>query len=120
VSDDFPTEPAEAEARIALLRSLVAENPGDATTQFLLGRALLSHGHAAEAVSAFEAAIRADADYAAAYRQLGNAQEAAGRPGDAAATYRLGVEVAARTNDLQAGREMGAFLRRLARDGPRP
>jgi len=106
--------------RIELLRTLVADDPADAAAHFLLGRALLDAGHAVEAIAAFEGAIAADPDYAAAYRQMGNAQEAAGRIDDAIATYRRGVTVAERTNDLQAGKEMNAFLRRLARDAPRP
>jgi len=120
LSDDPKTEDEVFEARLALLRALAAEDPADAATHFLLGRELLSHGRAAEAIPAFEAAIGADADYAAAYRQLGNAQEAAGRAEEAAATWLRGIEVAARTNDLQAGKEMNAFLRRLSRKRPPP
>ena len=117
---DDPTEStdaARAETRIALLRQLAAESPDDATTHFLLGRELLAHGHAAEAMGAFEAAIRAQPDYAAAYRQLGNAMEAAGRREAAAETYRRGIAVAERTQDVQAGREMNAFLKKLERAG---
>ena len=120
MNDDPTSESDATEARLALLRKLAAEDPADATTHFLLGRELLGHGRAAEAIPAFEAAIRADADYAAAYRQLGNALEQAGRADEAAATYRSGVEVAARTNDLQAGKEMNAFLKRLTRERPSP
>jgi tetratricopeptide (TPR) repeat protein len=110
----------DAAHRIALLRTLVADDPADAAAHFLLGRALLDLGRAEEAIAAFEGAITADPDYAAAYRQMGNAQEAAGNIDDAIATYRRGVTVAGRTNDLQAGKEMNAFLRRLARDVRRP
>jgi hypothetical protein len=53
----------------------------------------------------------------AAFRQLGNALEAAGRSGEAVATYREGIAVAERTHDLQAGKEMNAFLKRIARGG---
>jgi tetratricopeptide (TPR) repeat protein len=113
---DQPDAGALAATRIELLRELARESPEDATTQFLLGRELLAHARAAEAAQAFEAAIRANRDYAAAYRQLGNALEACDRHAEAAGAYREGIEVAARTHDLQAGKEMQAFLRRLARD----
>lgn len=106
--------------RIEMLRELVAEDPADASASFLLGRELLNAGLAAEAIAAFAAAIQADADYAAAYRQMGNAEEAAGRVDDAIASYRRGIAVAERTNDLQAGKEMNAFLKRLARAGSVP
>ncbi len=110
-----PTDCSEHDSRIVLLRALAAESPDDATTLFLLGRELASAGRADEAAAAFAAAIVADADYAAAYRQLGNALEAAGRSAEAADVYRRGAAVAERTNDLQAGKEMRAFLKRMER-----
>ena len=115
---DAPTDADRSEpaARIALLRALAAESPDDATTLFLLGRELVAGGLADEAAAAFAAAIVADADYTAAYRQMGNALEAAGRSAEAADAYRRGAAVAERTNDLQAGKEMRAFLRRMERD----
>ena len=106
--------------RIEMLRQLVAEDPADASAAFLLGRELLNAALPVEAIAAFAAAIGADPDYAAAYRQMGNAQETAGHVDDAIATYRRGIAVAERTNDLQAGKEMNAFLKRLARAGSAP
>ncbi|MEP7027010.1 MAG: tetratricopeptide repeat protein [Candidatus Eisenbacteria bacterium] len=108
-------DPPDSEHRIALLYALVEADPTDATAHFLLGRELLTAGRAADAASAFTGAIGANPDYAAAYRQLGNALELAGRRDEAADAYRAGVTVAGRTNDLQAGKEMAAFLKRLAR-----
>ena len=101
--------------KITVLRMLTEADPGDAATWFLLGRELLAAGRPGEAIAAFEGAIAAQPDYAAAFRQLGNALEAAGRTDEAVATYRAGIEVAARTHDLQAGKEMTAFLKRIAR-----
>jgi tetratricopeptide (TPR) repeat protein len=106
-----------ADDRIDILRALAEAEPGDATTQFLLGRELLSSGRADEAALAFRAAIAAQADYAAAYRQLGNALEQAGRVEEAVTAYREGIAVAERTHDLQAGKEMNAFLKRISRGG---
>lgn len=111
--DDAP-DPA---TRIQLLRALVDSDSTDATAHFLLGRELLTAGNTAEAAESFRAAIGANPDYAAAYRQLGNALEQAGRREEADDTYRQGVEVAERTHDLQAGKEMTAFRKRLARGG---
>jgi tetratricopeptide (TPR) repeat protein len=102
--------------RITTLRQLAEAEPGDSTTWFLLGRELLLASLPADAVDAFRSAIAADPDYTAAYRQLGNALEADGRPDEAIAVYEQGVQVAERTNDLQAGKEMNAFLKRIARD----
>ena len=103
--------------RIEVLRELAAADPADASTWFLLGRELATAGLPAEAADAFRSAIAAQPDYAAAYRQLGNALEAQGLRAEAEATYRAGVAVAEQTHDLQAGKEMNAFLKRLAREG---
>lgn len=105
----------DSEQRLELLRALVDADPADATAHFLLGRELLNAARAAEAALAFAAAISANPDYAAAYRQLGNALEQAGRAGEAEGAYLRGIEVAERTQDLQAGKEMAAFLKRIAR-----
>jgi len=102
--------------RITTLRILAEAEPGDATTWFLLGRELLLAQDATGAADAFRHAIEADPDYSAAYRQLGNALEASGLVDEAIAVYTKGVEVAGRTHDLQAGKEMNAFLKRIARD----
>ena len=101
--------------KITVLRQLAEADPSDAAAWFLLGRELSAAGRSGEAVEAFRGAIAAQPDYAAAFRQLGNALEAAGRTDEAVATYREGVAVAERTHDLQAGKEMNAFLKRIAR-----
>ena len=103
--------------KIEVLRLLAEAEPGDAATWFLLGRELVAAGRPGEAIAAFEGAIAAQPDYAAAFRQLGNALEAAGRTEEAIATYHAGIAVAERTHDLQAGKEMNAFLKRIARGG---
>jgi cytochrome c-type biogenesis protein CcmH/NrfG len=100
--------------KITTLRMLAEAEPGDATTWFLLGRELAAQSPS-EAAEAFRRAIGADPDYSAAYRQLGNALEAAGLVDEAVAAYTQGIEVAERTHDLQAGKEMNAFLKRIAR-----
>ncbi|MGH7725780.1 MAG: tetratricopeptide repeat protein [Candidatus Eiseniibacteriota bacterium] len=105
-----------ARVRVELLRELANDAPDDSTTWFLLGRELLRLGMAGEAVDAFEHVVAVEPDYTAAYRQLGNALEQENRFEDAARVYRRGVEVSERTQDLQAGKEMRAFLKRLARD----
>ena len=107
------------EERLAALRQLAASEAHDPLTQFLYGSEAAALGFDEEARAAFEAAIRLDARYAAAYRQLGNALERLGRTAEAVEVYRRGVGVAERTGDLQAGKEMAAFLRRIERrDGP--
>lgn len=102
--------------RLQQLRELAKSAPDDAVTRFLLGREATIKGLAEEARDAFAAAVEIDPHYAAAYRHWGNALETLGSYDEAAAVYARGTRVAERSGDLQAGKEMTAFLRRLERD----
>ncbi len=123
---DKTLDETTARVRLELLRELATDAPDDSTTWFLLGRELLALDQSEEAVTAFEHAVAVEPAYTAAYRQLGNALERSDRLEEAAEVYRRGIEVAERTHDLQTGKEMRAFLKRLARDrgvgatGPAP
>ena len=89
--------------------------PDDPVVRFGLAGAYLGGGLAEEAVVEYREAVRLKADYTAAYRGLGRALERAGRPDEARAAYEQGLEVAHRTGDLQTGKEIEVFLRRLGR-----
>ena len=107
--------------RLEKLRELVRSDPEDSLARFLLGREAGGQGLHEEAREALAAAVEIDPHYTAAYRYWGNALEALGRYEEAAAVYARGARVAERSGDLQAGKEMTAFLRRLERDrGVRP
>jgi tetratricopeptide (TPR) repeat protein len=112
-----PSQPDRLEA----LRRIVELDPEDAAAWFLLGREAMAAGEFEEARAAFATAIERDAAYAAAYRQLGEALDKLAQYPAAAAIWAQGVRVALETGDLQAGKEMSAFLKRLERDrGVRP
>jgi len=87
--------------------------PDDPVVRFGLAGAYLQAGQAENAVREYEATIRLKPDYSAAHRGLGRALERAGRPEEARAAYKKGLEVAARNGDLQTEKEMEVFLRRL-------
>ncbi|OLC90648.1 MAG: hypothetical protein AUG87_13725 [Candidatus Rokubacteria bacterium 13_1_20CM_4_70_14] len=91
--------------------------PDDPVVRFGLAGAYLDAGLAEEAVAEYREAVRLKPDYTAAYRGLGRALERAGRLDEARAAYGRGLEVARQTGDLQTGKEIEVFLRRL---GPRP
>lgn len=101
--------------RLTALRRLADAEPDDPLTQFLYGSEAAGLGFHDEARAAFERVIRLDPRYTAAYRQLGNALERLERVAEAIEIYRRGIDVARRTGDLQAGKEMEAFLKRIAR-----
>jgi Tfp pilus assembly protein PilF len=104
--------------RIAEFKEVVEMMPEDPVVRFGLAGAYLDAGDAEAAAAEYAEAIRLDPDYTAAHRGLGRALERAGRVADAVAAYTRGLEVAARTGDLQTGKEMQVFLRRLRKADP--
>ncbi len=103
--------------RIAEFKEVAELMPDDPVVRFGLAGAYLDAGLAEEAVAEYREAVRLKPDYTAAYRGLGRALERAGRLDEARAAYVRGLEVARQTGDLQTGKEIEVFLRRL---GPRP
>ncbi|MFO1315226.1 MAG: tetratricopeptide repeat protein [Burkholderiales bacterium] len=93
-------------------RMLAAGRDG-ALLRFSLGNEYLKAGDGTRAAEHLQRAVALDADYTAAWKLLGKALAAAGRPADALAAYRSGIVVAQRKGDKQAGREMEVFARRI-------
>jgi predicted Zn-dependent protease len=102
----------------ALIDSLRAQlgGPRDgALLRFALAQTLLAAGEAGEAAVAARQALGFDADYSAAWKLLGKALAEAGDREGAIAAYTDGIAAAERRGDVQAGKEMRVFLRRLER-----
>jgi len=99
--------------RIAEFKEVAELMPDDPVVRFGLAGAYLDAGQPENAAEVYREAIRLKPDYSAAHRGLGRALERAGRIAEARAAYQQGLEVATRTGDLQTGKEIEVFLRRL-------
>jgi len=99
--------------RIQQFEEFLKTNPDNALFQYSLGLEYLRVGNAEKAITPLRAAIRLQADYSAAYRELGKALTQAGLTEEAVQTYREGINVAKGRGDLQTAREMRVFLNRL-------
>jgi Flp pilus assembly protein TadD len=102
-----------AKDRIAEFKEVVEMMPEDPVVRFGLAAAYLDADQAEAAVAEHTEAIRLKPDYSAAHRGLGRALERAGRMAAARTAHAKGLEVAARTGDLQTKKEIEVFLRRL-------
>ncbi len=101
------------EDKIKTLEVLIAEDPQDRDLPFLLGKALLDahrHGEAAERLAE---AARRNPDLPAIWRFWGEALRGAGHIEGARRIWTDGIAVSERTGELQAGKEMKVFLKRL-------
>lgn len=103
--------------RIAELKEVAELMPDDPVVRFGLAGTSLDAGQPEEAVLEYPETIRLKPDYSAAHRGLGRALEKAGRLAEAGAAYAAGLDVAARTGDLQTKKEIEVFLRRLEKNG---
>ncbi len=98
---------------ITNLEAMLDRGDDSAMLRFALGNEYLNFGKAESAVKHLSVAVDLDADYSAAWKQLGKAQLEAGLDDAAAESFERGIEVAERRGDQQAAKEMRVFLRRL-------
>lgn len=98
---------------LASFERMLAAGRDSALLRFSLGNEYLKAGDGPRATEHLERAVALDGDYTAAWKLLGKALDAAGRPADALAAYRSGILVAQRKGDKQAGKEMTVFARRI-------
>ena len=92
---------------------MLAAGRDGALLRFSLGNEYLKAGEPGRAAPHLAQAVALDPDYTAAWKLLGKALAECGRPAEALAAYRAGIEVAQRKGDKQAGREMDVFARRI-------
>jgi Tfp pilus assembly protein PilF len=101
----------------AALEALLAGGRDDALLRFSLGGACLREGDATAASEHLARAVAHDPGYSAAWKLLGQALAAAGKPRQAAAAWERGIEAAETKHDVQAAKEMRVFLKRLQKSG---
>lgn len=100
-------------SKLEQFKELAELDPDDPVVHYGLGSEHLKLGEFAEAAAAFRRAIALQPDYSAAYRELGKALEKENQREEAIAAYRKGKEVAQQKGDLQTGKEIDVFLKRL-------
>lgn len=90
------------------------DGPRDgAMLRFALANALMDAGDAKSAAESAHAALDFNPGYTAAWKTLGKALAAADEGKAAIDAYRQGIAAAEQHGDVQAGKEMKVFLKRL-------
>jgi len=113
---DTPTEEFPSPI-IRRLEGLLAAGQDSAVLRFSLGSAWMSYDPQ-RAAGHFRAALTLDPAYSAAWKQLGKALLAADDRAGASAAWSEGIAAAEARGDVQAGKEMKVFLRRLSSGAP--
>lgn len=107
------------DARIVQFRKMAEADPGNELGHFSLGQALLEAKQYKEAAASFERVIELNAQSSKAYHLLALAQNAAGEPGKALGTARLGFDIAHSRGDIRPRDGMAALMRMLGEEPPK-
>ena len=95
------------------LEKMLAAGKDNALLRFSLGNEYLKIEQPAAAAEHLRHAVAFDPTYSAAWKALGKALVAAGRPAEALVAYRQGIAVAEGKGDIQAAKEMRVFVKRV-------
>jgi tetratricopeptide (TPR) repeat protein len=104
---------AMPDSRLDLLKNMVAQNPADSFARYGLAMEWARTGNLEQAVEEYRGLLAVNPDYAAAYYHGGQTLEKLGRPDEARALYRAGIEATTRTGDLHTRSEIEAALQLL-------
>jgi len=102
--------------RLEALKSILAQNPGDALARYGLAMEHVKAGEYEQAVAQFEELIKLKPDHAYACFHAGQTLEKLGRIEAARQMYRQGIEAAGRKGDAHARDELQAELDRLGEE----
>lgn len=94
------------------LHGMLERGVDSALLRYSLGNELLKIGDTDAAIAHLREALRFDADYSAAWKELGKALTSTGNHAEALEVLGQGIEVAERRGDIQAAKEMGVFRKR--------
>jgi len=102
-------------AALASFERMLATGKDGALLRFSIGNEYAKANDWGAAAEALANAVALDAQFTAAWKLYGRALQETGRPQDALAAYRAGIDVAKRKGDRQAEKEMTVFARRIER-----
>ena len=101
------------QSRLDALKAMAEKRPDDAMVHYGLGLEYRKAGDLASAALAFENVLRVNADYTAAYQELGSTLAELGRRDEARDVLSRGVETADRTGAWKAREHMKRVLEGL-------
>jgi tetratricopeptide (TPR) repeat protein len=101
------------ESRIAALREILKDNPGDAFARYALGLEYSSTGDCEAALAEFNHLLAAHPDYTNGYFMAAQVLERTGRVGEARLKLEQGIASARQANNRHALGEMEAMLEGL-------
>ena len=120
-----PEAPLAKSAALVNFEKMLKSGKDSALLRFSIGNEYAKAREWLPAADALARAVALDPQFTAAWKVYARALMETGRPHDALAAYRTGIDVAQRKGDRQAEKEMAVFARRIERalagpgDGPK-
>jgi predicted Zn-dependent protease len=99
--------------KIAMLKEILAQQPGDAFARYGLAMAYAADGDSTTAVAEFDRLLAGHPDYTAGYFMAAQTLVKAARPAEAQTRLREGIASAQRTGNQHALSEMQQLLEEL-------
>jgi tetratricopeptide (TPR) repeat protein len=99
--------------RLSQLEELLKDDPHDSFLQYGIALELAKKGNVPEAISRIEKLLSEKPDYIGAYYQLGQYYEAEGNNEEAIDTYKKGILVAQKINNVKTMNELREALQQL-------
>src|ERR1041385_4942437 len=96
--------------RLSQLEELLKDDPHDSFLQYGIALELAKKGNVPEAISRIEKLLSEKPDYIGAYYQLGQYYEAEGNNEEAIDTYKKGILVAQKINNVKTMNELREAL----------
>lgn len=103
--------------RSQMLLEMLEKSPGDAFARYALAMELTKKGDTAGALQQYQALISFSPDYVPAYQMAGQLQAGVGDNNSARQWLEQGIQIASRTGNIKARREMEDLLDELSGDG---
>ena len=101
--------------RVAALKQILEQNPGDAFARYGLALEYSRAGEVTAALAEFKTLLAAHPDYVAGYQMAGQMLAAAGRVEEACDYLQKGIGAAQRAGNAHAQSEMQALLDEISR-----
>lgn len=101
--------------KIAVLREILAKDPGHSFARYGVAMELASRGETSASLEEFDTLLKNDPGYTAGYFMAAQTLVAAGRNAEAIERLKAGIDSAARSGNQHAQSEMQAMLDELDR-----
>lgn len=97
------------------LEQMLAEGKDSPLLRFGLGNAYCAKKNFVQAAIHFEACVKQEPEYSAAWKMLGRSRMSTGQSKEAQAAFEHGLAAAIKKGDKQTEREIQTFMKKLAK-----